>query len=452
MNNFSLSDNIYLKVKAQFEKHFPILKNQNIVVAVSGGVDSMVLFHLLRRLSLEIDLNLFVITVNHNIREKNESLEDVLLVKRYAEKYGIPFCVKEYEQGFITKQESIRKKGIEEAARFYRYSAILEYSKVVNADCICFAHNKNDQLETILQYFFQGSILNGGIPKKRDKIFRPLLEISRKEIEEYASENQIEYHTDYTNLENNYLRNKIRNQLVPQLNNLFPGWDSGVLSGNEKILNLSGLVETEIEKYNWTKCQNYLKFEKKQFLEMNKYLKIKLLYKGISCFYKKYNKEDDFKRFPYSLLEKFVENLCTVNSGNIEISCKNENIFIKNMKNGYENICFYNIINDVGFYDFSFGKVEILENSPGKFCAKILETDFISGEFLLPVVIRSKEDSDVIEDKIKNKKNVSKIFSEWKVDTQIKNRIPVFFDNQLRGIWGEPFGYENFFVKINEEK
>ena len=71
---------------------------------------------------------------------------------------------------------------------------------------------------------------------------------------------------------------------------------------------------------------------------------------------------------------------------------------------------------------------------------------------MLPVVIRSKEDSDVIEDKIKNKKNVSKIFSEWKVDTQIKNRIPVFFDNQLRGIWGEPFGYENFFVKINEEK
>ena len=95
-----------------------------------------------------------------------------------------------------------------------------------------------------------------------------------------------------------------------------------------------------------------------------------------------------------------------------------------------------------------FGKIQIEEKSKNRFVAKLVESDFVSGEFLLPVVIRSKDNSDFIEDKNKNKKDVTKIFSEWKVLEEDFSRIPIFCDVKIRGIWGKPFDAENFLVSV----
>ena len=159
----------------------------------------------------------------------------------------------------------------------------------------------------------------------------------------------------------------------------------------------------------------------------------------------------EFVRFPYQLLEKFVADYQSVDFEKIFVSKENQNIFIGKEKKGYDNKGFYTIIDNVGLYDLDFGQILVEEKSQNRFVAKLVGTDYVSGEFLLPVVIRSKDDSDLIEDKNKNKKNVTKIFSEWKVLEEHKNCIPIFSDVKIRGIWGEPFRAENFFVKIDEE-
>lgn len=451
MKNKSLSENLYINIKSQFYEKFPLEKNRKVLVAVSGGADSMVLLHLLKRLSVEIGFQLIGITVNHNIRKKEESLSDVMLVKKFAEKIEIPLCVKEFERGFLEKMAKTRGKGIEEAARFYRYSAINDCAAKLGATCICFAHNKNDQLETLIQQFLQGNIINGGIPAKRDIIFRPLLENTREEIEQYAIENNIEYCVDSTNLENKYFRNKIRNQLVPVLNSLFPTWEKGILACNQKIQETNDFVKNDIKNYSWEYEENSVYFDFLIFSNLEKILKINLLYKGINTLlkYEKEKSQIDFQRFPYDLLNSFSINYKKVNSGNFEISTDNKNIKIKIIKKEYDNNDFYYIIDKIGFFNFPFGEVEIIEKSHGIYYAKY--HNWISGDFLLPVVIRSRDENDLIQDKNNNRKNISKIFSEWKVPENLTKIIPIFCDEKNRGIWGEPFGFENYFVKINEE-
>lgn len=463
MKNHSISDKLYSEVKSQFEKNYDLSKNLSVVVAVSGGADSMVLFHLLSRLSKEIGFKIGGITVNHNIRPKEESLADVLLVEKFAKENGINLKIHQFEPGYIEEVRIERKKGIEEAARFCRYKVFEEYAKEIKADCLCLAHNQNDNLETLIQRFLQGSVLKAGIKQKRGIYFRPLLNITRNEIEEYALENKIQYCIDATNLENNYFRNKIRNQLMPVLDLYFDGWKTGVLTGEKKVIDIENLIEQSLKNLNWNfdKVNNNVFFKFQDFVGLEKSIKINLLYKGLENFFvvrKKGNDKDkfekndvDFVRFPYQLLEKFVTDFKTVDFENIKILRDSENIIIGNVKKGYDNIEFYTIIDSVGFYDLPFGRIQIKEKSKNRFIAKMIENDFESGEFLLPVVIRSKDNSDFIEDKNKNKKDVTKIFSEWKVLEKDFSKIPIFCDVKIRGIWGQPFNAENFFVKIDEE-
>lgn len=458
-----ISDKLFFEVKSQFEKNYKLNNDFSVVVAVSGGADSMVLFHILNRLSKEIGFKITGITVNHNIRPKDESLADVLLVEKFAKENDIQLKIHQFQPGFIEEVRKERKKGIEEAARFCRYKVFEEYTKAIKADCLCLAHNQNDNLETLIQRFLQGSVLKAGIKQKRGIYFRPLLNITRKEIEEYALENKIPYCIDATNLENNYLRNKIRNQLVPVLDLYFDGWKTGVLNGEKKVFDVEKLIENTLRNHNWTfdKKNKNVFFDFQEFVGLEKSIKINLLYKGLETFFavkkngeweNQIEKNDrDFVRFPYYLLEKFVSDFKPVDFENVKIFCDSENILIGNVKKGYDNIGFYTIIDSVGFYDLPFGKIQIEEKSKNRFVAKLIESDFVSGEFLLPVVIRSKDNSDFIEDKNKNKKDVTKIFSEWKVLEEDFSRIPIFCDVKIRGIWGKPFNAENFFVRIDED-
>lgn len=465
MKILTISEKLYINVKTQFLENNVLVqeaRKPNVLVAVSGGADSMVLLHLLNSLSTELEFNVFAITINHNIREEKESLADVLVVKDFCTKLKINLKIFEYEKGFIENLKNQRKNGIEEAARFCRYKAFSEYASEINADCICLAHNRNDNLETIFQRFLQGSILKCGIQKKRDIYFRPLINVSRKEIEEYAFENNIKFCTDSTNLENKYYRNKIRNQLFPLLDANFLGWESNVLSFEKKMQDISKLIENLLMDFTWQKeDEGIFSFDFEKFSKLDKVLKINLLYKGLENLYENLSKTEPilesidknviFKRFPYHLLESFVSDYHPVNSGNIFISKNRNFVFIEIGKKLYNNVDFYTIIDKVGLYDLPFGKVEIQEKSKNRFVAKLENSNYVSGKFLLPVVIRSKDDSDFIEDKNKNNKDVSKIFSEWKVSEEMKKCIPVFYDEKLRGLWGEPFGFENFFVKIDED-
>ena len=170
--------------------------------------------------------------VNHRIREKSESDGDTSFVLNFCEKLGVECEVFEFAEGAIHSLAKERGLGIEEAARFCRYEAFESFIAQRNLDVLCLAHNQNDQLETVLMRFFQGG--DGKIMAERGKFFRPLLDISRPEIEAYLRAQKISWMTDGSNSDNAYYRNKVRNLLLPKLDELFPGWKNGVLSFAEK--------------------------------------------------------------------------------------------------------------------------------------------------------------------------------------------------------------------------
>lgn len=209
---------------------------QRLGVAVSGGADSICLltclFEILEKKDAE--KKLMVITVNHNIREESETKGDALFVSEYCKKLGVECKIVEINRGEVFITEKTRCGGTEDAARFLRYKIFEQEIAENNLDYVCLAHNENDNLETILMRFFQGSGKSGEIEEERGRFLRPLLKCSRNEIEDFLKERKLQWRTDSTNFDNNYLRNKIRNILVPVLNENFEGWKTALLHGVEK--------------------------------------------------------------------------------------------------------------------------------------------------------------------------------------------------------------------------
>lgn len=174
------------------------------------------------------------VTVDHSIRPEVESSGDAAFVQALCQKLGVECFVKKIERGVVQRLADQRGKGLEEAARFLRYQKFEEFAKESGAEYICLAHNQNDALETLLMRFLQGSAAAYGIAPQRGIYLRPLLETSRPQIEEYLRSKKIEWRTDSSNQDNSYLRNKVRNLLIPFLDQNFEGWKKALLAGGEK--------------------------------------------------------------------------------------------------------------------------------------------------------------------------------------------------------------------------
>lgn len=454
MNNHSITEHIRLTVETQLNNYFESrnllnpLKKSTVLLAVSGGADSMVMLDVMYSLSDKLNFSIIVITVNHNIREVNESLADALLVESECKKYKNVQCIiHTINPGVVNEIAQKRGKGIEEAARFLRYQAFNEECKNNRADVICLAHNKNDRLETILQRFFQGAtdFSASGMQISRDNIFRPLFFVSRDEIEHYALCNNIQYATDSTNKDNTYYRNRIRNVLVPVLNEIVPGWATGLIHGAEKNIETSKVIENLANISKWEKIENGIAYSIEVFDKAMYAVQMKILYNGISLFAVN-------KRITYGLLEEFLQKKQKVQCADFIIERQNDNIVIRNVITSEKEITgFYMFITEEGFYQLPFGNFLVKKSTVGVeknwYYAENLEMNCVSGNFTLPVVIRSRKSSDKIQCANDGTKEISKILSEWKVPTIKKNLIPIFEDSCIRGIWGNCLGFPNWFVK-----
>lgn len=186
----------------------------HVLVAVSGGVDSTALLHLLDSYKQELKITLHVAYLNHMIRKDAEL--DVRYVQDLAQNLRIPITVEMIDvQAFAQKE----KLGLEVAARQVRYDFYERIAKRVCASKIAVGHTADDNVETFLMRLVRGSGMKGlcGIPPKRGKIIRPLIRIWRKEIEDYVGALKLVPRQDYTNYESKYMRNRVRLKLIPQL-------------------------------------------------------------------------------------------------------------------------------------------------------------------------------------------------------------------------------------------
>jgi tRNA(Ile)-lysidine synthase len=198
------------------DKEIPYLKQKKLLLAVSGGLDSMVLLHLFQELNCDIA----IAHCNFQLRGV-ESFGDQKFVQDYAEDTGIPIFVTQFDTEAFAKDY---KLSTQVAARELRYNWFYELLETEKFDYILTAHHADDNLETFLINLTRGTGLEGltGIPVQNNKVIRPLLFLSREEIEIYAKANDIQWREDSSNASDKYVRNKIRHHLIPVLKELNP--------------------------------------------------------------------------------------------------------------------------------------------------------------------------------------------------------------------------------------
>lgn len=216
----SINDVVLNKI-SNLAKRYDMLENgDSVLVALSGGADSVCLLHSLVKLEESLNIKVYAAHLNHMIRG-SEADEDENFVRSFCKKQGVKLFVKKVN---VPELASERGYTLEEGGREARYEFFSQLRDEKKIKKIATAHNKNDRAETVLMRILRGTGVDGisGIPKTRDGgIIRPLLDVSREEIEEYCLENELSYCTDSTNLDNEYTRNRIRNELIPYLKENF---------------------------------------------------------------------------------------------------------------------------------------------------------------------------------------------------------------------------------------
>ena len=214
-------ENFLKKARKQLLEEFYTELDKEIIIAVSGGVDSVVLLDVIANLATELSLrNIYIAHYNHKLRGK-ASLDDQEFVKTLAEKYGLGF---HYSTGNVKQHALQQGLSIETAARTMRYKYFERVSKQLKCKLLATAHNANDCIETFFINLLRGSGLTGlsGIPSNRVllknvNLIRPLLNFTKDEIIEYAKVRKLTWHEDETNSLLYFTRNKIRHDLIPKL-------------------------------------------------------------------------------------------------------------------------------------------------------------------------------------------------------------------------------------------
>ncbi len=225
------------KVKQFIREKNLLTYDSKIIVGLSGGADSVVLLHILHHLGYPC------IAAHCNFHLRNEeSMRDEHFVASLTKSWGIPYYSIDFDTHAIASE---RKISIEMAARDLRYEWFEQLRKKLDASAIAIAHHQDDSVETMLLNLIRGTGIKGltGIKPQNGSIIRPLLCLSKTEVLNYANEHQLEYVIDSTNNETDFIRNKIRLQIIPLLETINPSLTSGLI---ETIENL-----TEAEKiYN----------------------------------------------------------------------------------------------------------------------------------------------------------------------------------------------------------
>ena len=320
------------KVIETIRKYNLIEDGDKLVIGVSGGPDSITLLNILLEIKKEklIDFDIRVCHLNHLIRE--EAISDEEYVLNFCKNNNIECFVKRIEIEKIAKEN---KQGTEETGRIARYEFFNEILRKTNSNKIATAHTANDNAETVLMNIIRGSSIQGlkGIEPKLDNLIRPLIKCKRFEIEEYCKENNLNPRIDKTNFENIYTRNKIRNMLIPYIEEKF---NSNIIDTLNRLSELSKLENDYLQAETVKKYKNMLESEEKDkiILDLKKFNSQELVIKSRVVLYtinmllgtrsgiEKKNIEDIIKLCSNNIGNKFL-----IPNKKIKILVKNKKIF-----------------------------------------------------------------------------------------------------------------------------
>ncbi len=399
-------------------------------IGLSGGADSVCLAHILSINKEQLGVETIKgIHIHHGIRG-DEADRDLEFSRKLCEKLGIEFvyyCVNVPDEAKKTGES------IEECARRIRYEC---FSKS-GCDKIATAHNLNDNIETVIFNLTRGASLFGlcGIPYTRDIYIRPLLDCSREEIEQYISENQLDFVTDSTNLSDDYTRNKIRHNILPLLFELNPSFDKSFLKCLDSLKMSKDYITESAEKLlGKSRCDGY--YDCNAFADCHDAVK----YHVVSLILKENHVKDMSREYLNAVLN-IIENGGSASvGGNVKVNVERKKMFFGEIKK----IDYFEIplnIHDkmfstpIGDYEISIINKKDLQIVNKQDINYYIDYDKISTD----VIIRNRRDGDAYQLQNRPTKSFKKLFNEYKISVSKRNRMLILSDDNGI-IWTEFFG------------
>ena len=426
-----------------FLRKYGISDKSKILVAYSGGPDSSALLWVLNDIQKSLGFSLHAAYIDHGIRSEKEMSDEYIQIEKIVAELDIPCYIRHIAPGEIASESKVTGRSIEDIAREYRYRLVEEIKIEIDASHIAMGHTLDDQFETLIMRFFQGSGINGlaGIPQKREYFIRPLIMFEKREIMEYINSNSIPYVVDKTNLDTAYLRNKVRLKLIPVIAEIFPGYRKSLSTFLEKMDSIRSVLTSNNPPLGvkLTKGGDTW-FYSDDFFAKPDYQQVETLYKSWDMW-----ENRPFNRLSYRFISAAL-NYKPVGGSNILIQGYNcqllhhkEKIIWKRVVVLSSKKSYLKVIEEGDqeiFPGFSL-HIEELNEFPE-------DTVWFSRENLKnPVIIRSKMTGDGIH-LAEGFKPIKKLFSDWGVLPEDRWKIPVIEDRSgIIAVLGKPFGFKN---------
>ena len=406
-----------------------LIKNDDkVVVATSGGPDSMALLHLVMQVRKQKNMQIICAHVNHNTGRIGQQ-EEQEYVKNYCEKNNLIFET--------MKIENYSDDNFENEARNKRYEYFNKLIKKYNASYLFTAHHGDDLIETILMRIVRGSSLKGyaGFSKETEKenykIIRPLIEITKEDILKYNEENNIKYFIDKTNYDEHYTRNRYRKNILPNLKKEDKNVHLKFYKFSKLLIEYNNYIDKEIKnKKEEIYLNNVLNLDK--FKELEYIIALKLIYSILEDIYQ----EDLFLITDVHAL--MIYDLALSKRANTKIDLPNNLIVIKT----YNKLKFSQKKEEIQDYE-----IEIIDyvKLPNNHQIEVIEsTDSDSNyicrlskdEVLFPLYVRNRKHGDKIEVKgLNGSKKVNDIFINSKIDVDKRNTWPIVVDSKGIVVW-----------------
>ena len=402
---------------------------RKILIGFSGGPDSMCLMLLLNELKEQLDIEIFLAYYNHMLRPQDELDAELAFIRKIADQYKLPLEIGT-DSGLIEKLSA--EIGEEGAARKARYEFLERTMEKFGCDHLALAHNLDDTIETLVMRFFKGSGIGGmmGIPGQREYIIRPLSACPKSIILDYVESCGTGYSLDTTNLGTDYLRNRVRNLLLPQIREVFPSCTKSLLEFSDKASMAYRFIKEQADRLivwqdmgDGTFTTSY-----SNFISCPDVIRIEAVYSCFDLFAKGENRELPY-RFVRTVLDKK-----SVRKGSLLL--KGYGFKIRRRGEILE------WLPDKEKYNLYNNRAFSVEKSLVSLCKKDdiwIPVESVQGE----LEVRSWKNGDfIISGGIRKK--LKKIFSEWQVPVEMRSAVPIICDSRgVIAVWGGLYGYRN---------
>ena len=399
-------------------------KTDKIALGLSGGVDSIVLFHLLVTKYKESYKELVAFHINHGLR--GESYEEAEFVENFVKNYNVKFYKKELNMNGLARDSHTSEEML---ARKLRYEAFEEMSSLEGGVKLVTAHHKNDQVENILMRLLSGRSMDYNLMIEEQatignlEVYRPLLNILKIDLEQYAAKNNLKYYVDSTNFDTDYTRNNIRHNIVPLLNDVNAASFDNLINFSSYYQN----INTELKNKVLEAKNDYVISEEEGKIELNKEKLLKNTKEEV-YFLLRDILANNFGIFDVKQRALFtiIDDLKNRNNNksydlknNLKIISEYNSIYIHKIEKKCYNDRIELIIDEVDinkvytFHQSNF-LITTMNNSS--------EVGFNRED--LPLVVTTKRDGDRIQ-RGKVSKKLSRLFIDEKIPRELRDKLPV---------------------------